>query len=119
MSPHVSAVGLPLNGALAQMTGAPPQQSPQITHTPSQPLVQPHKIPPLPEDRFKNVFTQFTAATGMRISERDLIVEGRLISLWALHRTVFMRNGFDSVRIRMNNSPWIRLTFRFRLGNDK
>ncbi|KAI0292189.1 hypothetical protein BC826DRAFT_955249 [Russula brevipes] len=85
------------------MTGAPPQQSPQITHTSSQPLVQPHKIPPLPEERFKNIFMQFTAATGIRFSERDLVLDGRPISLWALHRTVFMRNGFDSVT---TNDEW-------------
>jgi hypothetical protein len=93
----------------------PPQRS---TPTPLQNSV-PRKIPPLPEDRFKNVFMQFTAATGIRISERDLIVEGRQINLWALHRTVFMQSGFDSVRLGIHNLSWIPLTSWFRLGIDK
>jgi hypothetical protein len=96
---HVPANGLPHNGALAQIAGAPPQQSPQVTHPPSQQPILPHKIPPLPEDRFKLVFMQFTAATGLRITERDLFIEGRPTNLWALHKAVFLRNGFDSVRL--------------------
>ena len=98
---QVPANGLPHNGALAQMPGAPPQQSPQITHPPPQQPVLPHKLPPLPEERFKGVFMQFTAATGIRPTERDLHIEGRPINLWALHKAVFLRNGFDSVRLGM------------------
>jgi len=45
MSPHVSASGLPFNGALATMAGAPPQQSPQTTHPPSQQPIQGNKLP--------------------------------------------------------------------------
>jgi len=63
--------------------------------------IQPHKIPPLPEDRFKGFFMQFAAATGLRLAERDLIIEGRPVNLWALHRAVFMRNSFESVRFWM------------------
>jgi hypothetical protein len=106
---HVPANGLPHNGPLAQAAGAPPQQNilphngavAQMTGAPPQQNLLFHKIPPLPEDRFKGVFQQFTAATGVRLSERDLIVEGRQINLWALHRAVFLRKGFDSVRPEM------------------
>ena len=35
ISSHVPADGLPPNGVLGQMNDAPPQQSPQITHSPS------------------------------------------------------------------------------------
>ena len=63
--------------------------------------IQPHNVPPLPEDRFKGVFMQFSAATGLRFTERDLVIEDRPVNLWALHRAVFMRNGFESVRLWM------------------
>jgi hypothetical protein len=86
------------------MAGAPPQQSPQITHPPSQQTILPHKIPPLPEARFKSVFIQFTAATGIRLTESDLTIEGRPINLWALHKAVFLRNGFETVCLGMNDS---------------
>ncbi|KAI9512951.1 hypothetical protein F5148DRAFT_560177 [Russula earlei] len=101
-TPHVSGNGLPLPGVLSQMTGtgAPPQQSPQI---PSQLPIQPNKIPPLTEDRFKAVFLQYRATTGIRLSERDLMIEGRQINIWALHKAVFLRNGFDSVT---TNDEW-------------
>ena len=101
MPSHVSANGLPPNGQLAQVAGAPPQQSTQIAQPPSQQPIQPHKIPPLPEDRFKGVFMQFAAATGLRRTDRNFVIEGRPVNLWALHRAVFMRNGFDSVRLGM------------------
>ena len=82
------------------MAGPPPQQSTQIVQPPSQQSIQPHKIPPLPEERFKGVFMQFTAATGLRLTDRDLVIEGRPVNLWALHRAV-LRNGFESVRLGM------------------
>jgi len=104
---QVPANGLPHNGALAQMPGAPPQQSPQITHPPSQQPIIPHKLPPLAEERFKAVFMQFTNATGIRLTERDLLIEGRPINLWALHKAVFLRNGFDSVRLGMGYGSWL------------
>jgi hypothetical protein len=104
---HIPPNSLPHNGPLAQMAGATPQQSPQIAHPPSQQPILPHKIPPLPEERFKNVFLQYTAATGLRVSERDLVIEGRQITLWALHKAVFSRNGFDSVRLEMIYGLWL------------
>ena len=85
----------------------PAQQSAQIAQPPSQPPIQPRRIPPLPEDRFKGVFMQFTAATGLRLTDRDLVIEGRPVNLWALHRAVFMRNGFDSVRLGTIDGPWL------------
>ena len=60
---------------LAQINGAPPQQSPQITHPPSQPPIQPNKLPGLSEDRFNSNFVQFTRSKGIRLSERDLIID--------------------------------------------
>ena len=108
MSSHVSANGLPPIGPLAQarVTGFPPQQSPQFVQPPSQQPIRPHKLPPLPEDRFESVFVQFTAITGLRLTDRDLVIEGRPVNLWALHRAVFMRNSFESVRLGMiHGSP--------------
>ncbi|KAI9512947.1 hypothetical protein F5148DRAFT_559957 [Russula earlei] len=58
------------------------------------------KIPPLSEDGFKRTFARFTS-TGP--SGCDLIIEGRQINLWALHKAVFLRNGFDSVT---TNDEW-------------
>jgi len=107
MSPHMPTYGLPLNRPLAQMAGPPPQRSTQIVQPPSQQPIQPHKIPPLPEDRFKSIFMQFTAATGLRLTDRDLVIEGRPVNLWALHRAVFMRNGFESVRLGMIDGSWL------------
>jgi len=97
---------LPPNGALAQMADAPPQQPPQITPPPSQ-LILPYKLPPLPEEWFKNLFMQFSAATGFRDSGRDPIIEGRPINLWALHKAVFLRNGFDAVRLGPIHGLWL------------
>ena len=101
MSSHVSANGLPSNSVLAQMNGAPPQQSPQITHPPSQPPIQLNKLPVLSEERFNSNFMQFARSKGIRLSERDLIIDDRRVNLWFLHRTVFSRNGFDSVSLMM------------------
>ena len=80
------------------MNGAPP---PQITHPPSQPPIQSNKLPVLSEERFSSNFMQFARSKGIRLSERDLIIDDRRINLWFLHRTVFSRNGFDSVRLMM------------------
>jgi hypothetical protein len=99
MSPHVSASGLPFNNALATMADAPPQQSPQTTHPPSQQPIQTNKLPVLTEGRFKAYFAQFARSSGIRTSEGDFIFEGRQVNLWLLHRAVFSRGGFDSVRL--------------------
>ncbi|KAH9958561.1 hypothetical protein BC827DRAFT_1269411 [Russula dissimulans] len=56
-----------------------------------------YTIRPLPENRFKNDLKQFTAATGTRLSERDLVIEGRQINLWDLHKAVFLRNGYEAL----------------------
>ena len=82
------------------MGGVPPQQSPQITHPPTQPLIPLNKIPPLPEGRFENVFCNLTT-TRIWLTERDLLVEGRQINLWALHESVFLRNGYETVRLTL------------------
>jgi hypothetical protein len=84
---------------LAQINGAPPPQSPQITHPPSQLPIQPNKLPCLSEDRFNSNLMQFTKSKGIRLSERDLVIDDRRINLWALHRAVFSQNGFESVRL--------------------
>ncbi|KAH9962200.1 hypothetical protein BC827DRAFT_233215 [Russula dissimulans] len=78
----------------------------QIEHSSSQRSSQFYKIRPVPEDWFKfnkNVFMQFTAATGTRLSERDLVIQGRQINLWDLHKTVFLRNGYEVVTA---NDEW-------------
>jgi hypothetical protein len=106
ISSHISTNSLPPNGALAQTADAPPQQSPQITPPLSQPVL-PYKLPPMPEEWFKIFFMQFGAATGFRYSERDLIIEGRPINLWALHKAVFLRNGFDAVRLGIIHGLWL------------
>jgi hypothetical protein len=98
MSPHVSANGLAFNNALATIGAAPPQQSPQITHPPQQPT-QNNKYPVLTEDRFKAFFAQFARNPGIRTTERDFIIEGRQINPWLLHKAVFLRGGFDTVRL--------------------
>ncbi|KAI9440238.1 hypothetical protein BJY52DRAFT_131749 [Lactarius psammicola] len=103
MSPHVSGNGLPFNGALAQIPGAPPQPPPQAPHHPPQQTIQCSKLPPLPEDRFKLLFAQFANTTGLRLNDRDFVIDGRPVSPWALHRAVFARNGFDSVT---GNDEW-------------
>jgi hypothetical protein len=97
MSPHVSGNGLPFNGALAQMPGALSQPPPQVPHPPPQQTIPCSRLPPLPEDRFKALFAQFASTTGLRLNDRDFVIDGRPVNLWALHRTVFARNGFDSV----------------------
>ncbi|KAH9988974.1 hypothetical protein BJV77DRAFT_1018760, partial [Russula vinacea] len=50
------------------------------------------------EDRFKRAFLQFTKSKGIIWpGERDLVINGQAINLWALHREVCARNGFESV----------------------
>jgi hypothetical protein len=45
-----------------------------------------------------DAFMMFSDATGIRLNERDFFIEGRQVNPWELYRTVFLRNGFDSVR---------------------
>ena len=111
MSPHVSGNGLPFNGALAQIPGAPPQPPPQAPHPPPQQTIQCSRLPTLPEDRFKVLFTQFANTTGLRLNDRDFVIDGRPVNPWALHRAVFARNGFESVGPRSSRSY-----FRFIFG---
>ncbi|KAI9434182.1 hypothetical protein H4582DRAFT_1981117 [Lactarius indigo] len=101
--PHVSNNALPFNDVPAQMPGPPPQPPPQAPHQPPQRTFQCSKLPPLPEDRFKALFAQFAHTTGLRLNDQGLFVDGRSVSLWALHRAVFARNGFDSVTA---NDEW-------------
>lgn len=103
MSPRVSGNGLPFNGALAPIPGAPPQPPPQAPHPPQQQSIQCSKLPALPEDRFKVLFAQFASTTGIKLNERDFVIDGRPINPWALHRAVFARNGFDTVTA---NDEW-------------
>ncbi|KAI9512946.1 hypothetical protein F5148DRAFT_559685 [Russula earlei] len=96
--PHVSVnVDLLDNGTFAQLAGASQQQSSQIMHSPPQQLIQFYDIPPSLEERFKSVFMHFTAYTGIVLGESDLIIENRQISPLALHKAVFLRNGFEAV----------------------
>ena len=57
-----------------------------------------HKLPAMLEDRFKTKFLQFTRFKGIiGPGERDLVINGQAINLWALHREVCARDGFESV----------------------
>jgi hypothetical protein len=56
-------------------------------------------FPVLLEDTFKTFFTNFARSAGIRTTERDFTIEGRPINPWLLHRAVFSRGGFDSVRV--------------------
>ncbi|KAH9057865.1 hypothetical protein EDB87DRAFT_1628606 [Lactarius vividus] len=103
MSPHVSGNGLPFNGALTQIPSTPPQPPPQAPRLTLQRTIQCSKLPPLPEDRFKALFMQFANTTGLRLNDRDFIIDNRPVSAWALHRAVFARNGFDLVTA---NDEW-------------
>jgi hypothetical protein len=42
---------------------------------------------------------QFAGSKGIRLSERDLVIDGRCMNLWALQRMVLLWNSFDSVRL--------------------
>ena len=66
--------------------------------------VQVHPIIPssrlvftLPEDRFKLLFAQYANTVGLRLYDRDFVIDNRTVNPWALHRAVFARNGFGSV----------------------
>ncbi|KAI9451047.1 hypothetical protein BJY52DRAFT_131417 [Lactarius psammicola] len=72
------------------------QQPPQAPRRPPQQTIQWSKLPPLPEDRFELRSAQFANTTGLRLNDRDFVIDGRPVSPWALHRAVFARNGFDS-----------------------
>jgi hypothetical protein len=62
--------------------------------------IQLNKLPCLQEDRFKSNFVQFTRSKGIRLNKRDLVIDGQAINLWALHKAVFSRDGFESVRLQ-------------------
>ncbi|KAH9972706.1 hypothetical protein BGW80DRAFT_339810 [Lactifluus volemus] len=93
------------SSAVATTSGAPSQQSPQMTHSPpsQQPPIRINKLPVLPEDRFKDLFVKFSRSAGIRISERDFTIEGRLVNPWLLHRAVISRGGFVPVT---TNDEW-------------
>ena len=65
-----------------------------------QQAIQPNELPAMSEDQFKSSFLPFARSKGIRISERDLVIDGRQINLWALNREVFLRHGFESVRLQ-------------------
>ena len=109
MPPHVSANGLLSNTVLAQMNRFPPQPFFRITHPPSQPNIQLTILPYLSEDRFHSNFMEFTRLKGIRLSERDLVVDDRRINLLELHQTVFSRDGFDLVRLMIFPHPELHL----------
>jgi len=72
-----------------------------IIHSHSQRSFQFYLIPPVAKDQFKNLSMQFTAATGTRLGEHDPVIEGRQINLWDLHKAVFLRNGYEAVRLTL------------------
>ena len=54
-----------------------------------------------------DVFALFSHVTGVGLSEQDFNIEGRQVNPWALRRAVFMRNGFESVRLDMIDGCWL------------
>jgi hypothetical protein len=56
------------------------------------------QLSPLTEEKFMDLFMLFSHATGLRLNEQDFNIEGHQVNPWDLHRMVFARNGFDSVR---------------------
>ncbi|KAH9958560.1 hypothetical protein BC827DRAFT_554296 [Russula dissimulans] len=60
-------------------------------------------ISTLLEERFKSVVMRFTAYTGIPLGESDLIIKDRQIIPLALHKAVFLRNGFDAA---CTNDEW-------------
>jgi hypothetical protein len=67
---------------------------------PSQQALPLNTLPSMSEDQFESRFLQFTGSRGIRISERDLVIDGRPINLCALLRAVRVGNGFEFVRLR-------------------
>jgi hypothetical protein len=57
---------------------------------------------PLAEEKFMELFMLFSHATGIRLNEQDFNIEGQQVNPWSLHKAVFARNGFDSVRFFIN-----------------
>ena len=66
----------------------------------SQPALQSNQLPPMSEVQFRSSFSQFTGSKEIRISERDLDIDGRPIDLWALHKAVRAGNGFEFARLQ-------------------
>jgi hypothetical protein len=64
----------------------------------SQQPIQPSTVFAMAPDRFQNEFSQFIKS--MQFSERDLVIDGRQINLWALHRAVLSQHGFESVCVQ-------------------
>jgi hypothetical protein len=86
----------------------------QIIHSPSQRSFQFYTIYPVLEDLFKNDFMRFTATSDTKLSEHDLEIEGRQINLWALHEAVFLRNGYEAVRLTL--TPYLMCRPIYVLG---
>ena len=64
----------------------------------SQQPIQLSTIFAMAPDRFQNEFSQFIKS--MKFGERDLVIDGRQINLWALHRAVLSLHGFESVCVQ-------------------
>lgn len=75
----------------------PPPLPPQMPHQQQQSIGS-MQLPPLTEEKFMDLFMLFSYATGLRLNEQDFNIEGHQVNPWELHRMVFTRNGFDSVR---------------------
>jgi hypothetical protein len=83
-----------------------------LTIPPLEQALQFNTLPPMSEDHFKSSFLQFTGSRGIRISERDLVIDSRPIDPWALHRAVHAGNGFESVRLQyISSKPQLRRIF--------
>lgn len=66
-----------------------------------------------------DTFMLFSTLTGVRLNEPDFFIDGRQVNPWVLHRTVYLRNGFDSVRLHdhaMSFPPLMRLFPNFHFS---
>ena len=100
---------------MSSYVSIPVDDPPPVSHLPRPPPLpfsdqqqqqpQPMELielpPPLTEERFMEHFMLFSHATGIRLNEQEFYIEGQQVNPWALHRAVFARNGFDSVRISL------------------
>lgn len=94
---QVHIVNLPANGAGRRPPPLPPQM-PQQQQQPQ--AIGSMQLSPLTEEKFMDMFMLFSHATGLRLNEQDFNIDGHQVNPWDLHRMVFSRNGFDSVRFR-------------------
>ena len=99
ISSHISANDLPSDAVLVQINDVPPQQSPRSRNSLHNSLWSPINHPACQRTDLKVTLCSLLDLGAIRLTERDLTIDGRHIDLWALHRAVFSWSGFESVRL--------------------